>query len=201
MMTPANFRIVDGSGKVHYQNITSTQADAFMSLLLAGGQCPGLRSEPMAKPPQTEGQAMGIPHIAATAMPLPDIKPGKERDALRDAIETHLDASARLDAANQAVERARAFVDARQTELDALQALHQDEIRNAGSNLAETFKAGGAAFEAGRVIDRSAVLDAEVRRDTAKAALEHLIAEQVESDSTYKAADRRTARRDGCQAC
>jgi len=189
MMEPAVFRIVDGSGKVHYQNITSTQADAFMSLLLAGGQCPGLRSEPMAKPPQTEGQAMSIPHIVATATPLPNIEPGKERDALREAIDAHLDASARLDAVNQAVERASAFVAARQSEMDAMTAAHRSEIEASGVNLAEALKAGCAAFEASRLIDRGAVLDAEVRRDTAGAALEHLIAEQVESDSAYKAAE------------
>jgi hypothetical protein len=55
--------------------------------------------------------------------------------------------------------------------------------------LAEALKAGGAALEASRLIDRSAVLDAEVRRDTAKAALEHLTAEQMESDSTHKSAE------------
>lgn len=194
-MTPANFRIVDVTGKVHHTGLTSSQATALMSLMLADGKLPGLRSEPMdelrksAPTDPTPAIVEAARNDAATAIAIRTIEPGSERDALRDAIEGHLDASARLDGANQAIERASAFVDARQTELDALQALHQDEIRSAGSSLAETLKAGGAAFEANRVIDRGAVLDAEVRRDTAKAALEQLTAEQTAADAAHTAAE------------
>lgn len=192
MMEPAVFRIVDTAGKVYHTNLTSNAADAFMGIMLAGGHLPGLRSELMEATEQAP-QAVGTPAIVelmrAAAKPLPEIEPGRERDALRDAIEAHLDASARLDAANQAVERASAFVAARQSEFDAMTAVHQSEIEASGANLAEALKAGGAVLEASRLIDRSAVLDAEVRRDTAKAALEHLTAEQVESDSTYRSAE------------
>lgn len=192
MMTPAIFRIVDGSGKAHHANLTSAQCDAFMSLMLADGRYPVLRSERMDAPVQTP-PATSAPHIVeqmrATVISLPEIESGRERDALREAIDGHLDASARLDAANQAVERASAFVAARQSELDAMTAAHQGEIEASGANLAEALKSGGASFEAGRVIDRGPVLDAEVRRDTAKAALEHLLAERVESDSIYRATE------------
>ncbi|MFL9859472.1 hypothetical protein PQR72_27695 [Paraburkholderia madseniana] len=187
MMTPANFQVVDGKGHVHAKNLTSSQANGMAEMLLATRTLGSVRTELMDKPPTTAPAS--APHIVATAQPLPAIKPGSERESLCEAIDVHLDASARFDAANQAVERARAFVDARQTELDAMTAAHQTEIAASGANLAEALKAGGAAFEASRLIDRGAVLDAEVRRDTAKAALEQLTAEQVESDSTYKAAE------------
>lgn len=150
MMEPAVFRIVDMAGKVYHANLTSNAADAFMGVMLAGGQFPGLRSELMEAIEQTP-QAVGTPAIVeqmrATAKPLPEIEPGRERDALREAIEAHLDASARLDAANQAVERASAFVAARQSELDAMTAAHQSEIEASGANLAEALKAGGAALD------------------------------------------------------
>lgn len=188
MQEPAIFRVVSGDGEVHAENLTSTAAYTMATFLLTNRNLPGIRTELMDTPAQSAAP-VAVPHIVATATPLPDIEPGKERDALREAIESHLDASARLDAANQAVERASAFVAARQSELDAMTAAHQSEIEASGANLAEALKAGGAAFEASRLIDRGAVLDAEVRRDTAKAALDHLTAEQVESDSTYKSAE------------
>jgi hypothetical protein len=196
MQEPQIFRIVDITGRVHHANLTSAACDAFMSLMLADGKLSGLRSERM-ESDSTRNQSatlhLGTPatveQMNATANPLPEIEPGRERDALREAIESLLDASARLDAANQAVDRASAFVAARQSEFDAMTAAHQSEIEASGANLAEALKAGGAALEASRLIDRSAVLDAEVRRDTAKAALEHLTAEQMESDSTHKSAE------------
>jgi hypothetical protein len=192
MMTPAVFRIVDSAGKVHHANLTSTQVDAFMSVMLADGRLPGLRSERMEateQAPQAVGTPATVELMRATANPLPEIEPGRERDALRQAIEAHLDASARLDAANQAVERASAFVAARQSELDAMTAAHQSEIEAGGANLAEALKAGGAALEASRLIDRSAVLDAEVRRDTARAARDRLIAEQTAAAASHTSAE------------
>jgi hypothetical protein len=188
MQEPAIFRVVSGDGEVHAENLTSTAAYSMAEFLLTNRRnLSNVRTELMKTPASTAAPAM--PYIVAAAMPLPDVEPGRERDALRNAIEAHLDACARLDAANQAVERASAFIAARQSELDAMTAAHRSEMEASGANLAEALKAGGAAFEASRLIDRSAVLDAEVRRDTARAALGHLTAEQTDADAAYKVAE------------
>jgi hypothetical protein len=196
MMEPAIYQVVYGDGQVHAKNLTSAQAYGMATMLLATRTLGSVRTELMDKTPQTAEPADLTPAIvetarneAATAEAIRTIETGRERDALREAIEDHLDASARLDGANQAVERASAFVAARQSELDAMTAAHQSEIEASGANLAEALKAGGAAFDASRLIDRSAVLDAEVRRDTARAALAQLAAEQTAADAAYKAAE------------
>jgi hypothetical protein len=190
MMEPATYQVVYGDGQVHAKNLTSSQAYGMAAMLLATRTLGSVRTELMDKPPQTTAPA-SVPQIVATAMPLPTIEPGSKRAALREAIDGRLDAAARLDSAHQAVERASAFVAARQAELDAMTAAHKSEIEASAGNLAEALKAGGAAFDASRLIDRGAVLDAEVRRDTAKAALEQLAAEQAAADANYKAAETR----------
>lgn len=187
MMEPAVFRVVDSTGQVHGTRMTSGQASGMMEILLNARPNISVRSERIDLPISEKSEKVTATPIVSETYPV--IPTGQEREALRQAIDGHLDASARLDSANQAVERASAFVSARQSELDAMTAAHQSEIEASGANLAEALKAGGAAFETGRMIDRGAVLDAEVRRDTARAALERLAAEQVESDSTYKAAE------------
>ncbi|OUL68689.1 hypothetical protein [Paraburkholderia hospita] len=192
MMTPAVFRIVDSTGKVLHQGLTSTQADAFMPLLLAGGQYSGVRSERMDAPPQTEGHGASRldmpPHIAATSTPLPEIESGNERDALREAIESRKDAAKRLADARHAVERAKAFHDARKGEHAALTIAHEAEIRASGANLAEAFKAGGTVA-ANRLIDRAALTDSETRLATAHAALTQLEAEQAAAEAADKSAE------------
>jgi len=195
MMTPAVFRIVDGSGKVHHAGLTSAQADAFMSLMLANGKLPGLRSERMDKPSQSEGLDAAKPAIAAAfdaeqaaSKAIAEIEPGRERDALREAIEARRDAARRLADARQAVERAKAFHESRQAEHAALKVAHEGEVRNAGANLAEAFKDGGNVA-ACHVIDRTALADSETRLATAQAALTQLDAEQAAADAADKAAE------------
>ncbi|MEM5419634.1 hypothetical protein [Paraburkholderia ferrariae] len=191
MMTPAVFRIVDTTGRVHYQNITSAQADAYMTLLLAGGQCPGIRSERMDAPVPTPTATPAPPivgQVQAAASPLPTIEPGLERHALRQAIEARKDAAKRLAAARHAVERAKAFHEARKAEHAALTVAHEAEIQASGANLAEAFKAGGTVA-ANRVIDRAALTDSETRLATAKAALAQLEAEQAAAETADKAAE------------
>lgn len=177
-----SWQVVDQLGRVHMRSLTQDDANGAVVRLV--GMMPNLtmRAERAGQTP--------VVAPAPIAEPLPAITQGDERESLREAIECHLDASARLDAANQAVELARAFLDARQVELDALRAAHADEIRNAGVNLAETLKTGGT-LEVNRVIDRSALLDAEVRRDTAREALAQLTAEQTAADAAHMTAETR----------
>jgi hypothetical protein len=195
MMGPTVFRVVDSAGQEHGRNMTSEQATAMMQLLLAARPNVSMRSERMDAAIASKASADVPPMVAAAAAEaavttaLKAIEAGREREALREAIESHLDALARLDAANQAVERAAAFVAARQSELDAITAAHQSEIEAGGAGLAAALKAGDASFEARRVIDRGPVLDAGVRLDTAKAAIEQLVAEQKAADVGYKAAE------------
>ncbi|WP_321894549.1 hypothetical protein [Paraburkholderia heleia] len=189
MQEPAIFRIVDGAGQVHHSRLTSAQCDAFMSLMLAGGQLPGLRSERMDAtaevdvPPST-GLTLPVP----TAEPLPAIEPGSERASLRAALETRQDATKRLASACQAVDRAKAFHDARKAEHAALTVAHEAEVRHAGSNLAEAFKAGGSVG-ANRLIDRSALADSETRLATSQAALDQLEAERAAAEAGEKRAE------------
>lgn len=177
-----DWQVVDQLGRVHVSGLSRDDANGAMIRLVE--MMPNLAMHTERKGHKQEP----TPATIATAAPLPAIESGSERHALREAIEAQLDAAARLDSANQAVERARAFTDARQVELDALRAAHADEIRHAGVNLAETLKTGGT-LETNRVIDRSALLDAETRLATAKAALDQLTAEQKESDSAHTATE------------
>jgi hypothetical protein len=188
MQEPSIFQVVYGDGQVYAENLTSTAAFAMASFLVANGNIRNVRTEPMAAPVKPTGQ-VAMPRIVATAMPLPDIEPGKEREALRQAIEAHLDASARLDDANQAVDRAQAFLTARQAEADARQVEHGREVQASGETLAAILKAGGITANADHAIDRSALANAEIRRDTARAALEHLAAEQAAAGSAHTIAE------------
>ena len=90
MMTPAVFRIVDTTGRVHHSGLTSAQCDSFMSLMLAGGQIPGLRSERMDAPVPTPTETPA-PHIvermSATANPLPEIEPQRLQEVLNELPE------------------------------------------------------------------------------------------------------------------
>ncbi|MDQ7978701.1 hypothetical protein QYH69_15730 [Paraburkholderia sp. SARCC-3016] len=187
MQEPTTFQIVDGTGKVYHTGLTSAACDAFMSIMLADGKLPGLRSErmdtvlPVAVP-------VAVPHIVAISTPLPDIEPGKERDALRDANEARQDATKRLANVRYAVERAKAFHGARKAEHAALTVAHEAEIRESGANLAEAFKAGGTVA-ANRLIDRAALTDSETRLATAEAALAQLDAEQEAAEAADKAAE------------
>jgi hypothetical protein len=188
MQEPANFKVVSGDGEVHAENLTSTAAYSMATFLVTNRNLQHVRTEPMAKPVKSTGQVLA-PHIVTVAKPLPDIEPGKERDALREAVEAHLDASARLDDANQAVDRAQAFLAARQSEVDALQVEHDREVQASGETLAAILKAGGITANAGHAIDRSALANAEIRRSTARAALEHLAAEQTAAGSAHTSAE------------
>ncbi|WP_146144221.1 hypothetical protein [Paraburkholderia sp. BL25I1N1] len=166
-----------------------------MSVMLGGSQFSGLRSERMDAAPQPDAGAM-TPAIAAAfaaeqavSKALATIEPGAEREVLREAIEAHRKASDCLAHAGHAVERAKAFVDARQLELDVLTAARDNEIEASGANLAEMLKAGAAVLEADRCIDSRAVSNAEIRRDTARSALDHLKTEQQAADAAYKSAE------------
>ena len=194
MMTPAVFRIVDGSGKVHHTGLTSSAADAFMSIMLADGRLPGLRSEPMTAPTPGNTDAMKPAIVAvfeaeqAVSNGIAVIEPGRERNALREAIEARKDAAKRLADARHAAERAKAFHDAQKGEHAALTVAHEAEVRNAGANLAEAFKQG-VALAANRLIDRTALTDSETRLATAQAALTQLDAEQAAAETADRAAE------------
>ena len=195
MREPAIFRIVDGAGQVHHNRLTSSQCDAFMSIMLAGSQFPGLRSERMDAAPLASADAM-TPAIAAAfaaeqaiSKAIAKIEPGAEREVLREAIDAHRKASECLAHAGQTVERAQAFVDARQLEFDVLTAARDNEIQSSGANLAEMLKTGAAVLEADRCIDSRAVTDAEIRRDTARSALAQLKTEHEAADAAFKSAE------------
>lgn len=189
MMTPANFRIVDGAGRVHHAGLTSAQCDAFLSIMVGDGRYAGLRSEPMTAAPITQA-AQGVPHIVAElrAADLVDIEPGQERDALRQAIEARKDAAERLADARQAVERAAAFRDARKAEHAAMATAHEAEIRSSAGDLARALMAGGPVSTR-RVIDRSALADSETRLVEAEQALRQLEAERAAADAVDRSAE------------
>lgn len=195
MQEPAIFRIVDSVGTVHHSRLTSAQADAFMSVMVGGGQFPGLRSERM-DAALSANTDTGTPVLAAAfaaeqaiSKALATVEPGAEREVLREAIEAHRKASDCLAHAGQVVERAKAFVDARKLELDVLTAARDNEIEASGANLAEMLKTGGPVLEAYRCIDSRAVANAERAHQEAGAALDHLKAEQQAADTAYKSAE------------
>jgi len=195
MQEPAIFRIVDGAGAVHHANLTSSQADAFMGLMLAGGQFSGLRSERMDATPQT--RAAPMPAVAAAfaaeqavSKAIANIEPGTEREVLREAIEAHRNASDCLARAGQAVEHAKAFVDARQLEVDVLTAARDNEIKVSARFLAEALKDNDTETITthGR-IDSSAIANAENLRTAARGALNDLTAELGTADAAFKSAE------------
>jgi hypothetical protein len=182
MQSPADLEIVDASGKVYASLLTSAQADAMMSVIMGGNPFLSVHSEPMegTRPsiPQMPASVPAIVQSAAMSAALVEIEPGSERVLLRQAIENRLDAAARIESANEAVERARAFLAACAGEMEALQATHDREIQASGQSLAAILKAGGAMASVSNTVDRGALIDAEIRHTTARAALEQLIAEQ-----------------------
>jgi hypothetical protein len=191
MQEPTVFRIVDGAGKVYHSNLTSAACDAFMSIMLADGKLPGLRSERMdiaVQTHQVESTPAIVEQMRAAEKPLPAIEQGRERDALREANGARNDAARRLADARHAVERAKAFHDARKAEHTARTVAHEAEIRESGANLAEAFKAGGTVA-ANRLIDRAALTDSETRLATAQAALTQLDGEQAAAEAADKAAE------------
>jgi hypothetical protein len=172
---------------VHGTKLTAEQASAMMEVLLSARPNVAIRSERIDLPaPTTISNPVTLPVIAET---YPVIPTGQERDALRTAIDDRLDATARLASADEAAARARAYLDARQAELDALCESLEREIAASGATLATLLKAGAARNDANGLIDRSAVLDATTRRDTAKAALDQLEGELADAQKAHASAE------------
>jgi hypothetical protein len=186
MMNAAVFRVVDSNGLEHGTKMTSEQAFAMMEFLLVARPNVQVRSERIDPPPPATVNPVALPVIAET---YPVIATGQEREALRQAIDDRLDATARLANADDAVDRARVFLDARQAELDALSESLDREIAASGATLAALLKAGAATTDTNRLIDRSAVLDATTRRDTAKAAFDQLEGELTNAQKAHASAE------------
>lgn len=190
MREAAVFKVIDVAGKVYGTQLTSGQASAMMEVLLSARPGVAIRSERIDSP-----APMPAPIVAAVPPkiiePLEEVEVGYERDTLHTAIVERATAKTRLAAANQAVELAKAYLSTCQSDLEALVEGHLGDITASGASLAESFKAGGAAAGTGRSIDRSVLLDAEVKRDTANAALDQLVAEQVVALADDKAAETR----------
>ncbi|RQZ27470.1 hypothetical protein DIE16_31345 [Burkholderia sp. Bp9090] len=181
--------VIDTTGHVYSRGLSSDGATAMMESLLSSKPALGIKTvraswegkEPL-------NMLATVPAYVPSAQPLPAIEPGSERHALREALEARQDATKRLADAVQAVERAKAFHDARKSEHVALTVAHEAEVRNAGSNLAEAFKAGGSVA-ANRFIDRSALVDCETRLATSQAALDQLEAERGAAESAERSAE------------
>lgn len=62
-------------------------------------------------------------------------------------------------------------------------------MQASGETLAAILKAGGITASAGHAVDRSALTNAEIRRNTARVALEHLAAEQTAAGSAHTSAE------------
>lgn len=197
MQSPAIFRIVDGAGTVHHANLTSSQADAFMGLMLGGGQFSSLRTERMDAAPAADASAATPATVIAQAAEqaiskaIANIEPGAERDVLREAIEARRNASDCLAEAAQAVERAKAFVNAKQLEVDVLTTARDNEIKMLAGFLTEALKDSdndGTITTYGR-IDSSAIANAENICTAARGALDDLTAEQEMADTAFKSAE------------
>ncbi|OTP67334.1 hypothetical protein [Caballeronia sordidicola] len=192
MMEANVFRIVDATGKVHGMNLTSGQATAMMQVMLAARPNVPVRSERCDQPISENTEKVQAPAIVIAqriADNYLEIEPGKERETLRKAIEDRLDAAARVASADEAVDRASGYLIARQDELDALTESLNRQIAASGATLAALLKAGSASADTNHLIDRGAVLDATMRRDTAKAALDQLEAELAEAESAHTIAE------------
>lgn len=187
MMSAPVFRVVDSNGLEHGTKMTSEQASAMMGFLLGARPNIQVRSERIDLPISEKTEKVAAtPSIAETS---PVAVTGQPREALRQAIDDRLDATARLASADDAVDRGRAFLDARQAELDTLSESLQCEIAASGATLAALLKAGAARSDASRLIDRSAVIDATTRRETAKAALEQLEGELADAQKAHTSAE------------
>jgi hypothetical protein len=190
MIGPQIFRIVDNSGNVLHSKLTSEQADAFMPLLLANGKYSGIRSERMDAPVSTPPAPAAPPIVAqvlAEANPLPEIEPGREREALRKAIEARADAAKRIADATQAVDRAKAFLTDRQAEHAALTVAYEGAVRANASRMAEFFK-GDATAVITTAIDEGALRASETKLATAEAVVRQLEAERDAAESIDRGA-------------
>ncbi|MGV7245046.1 hypothetical protein [Caballeronia sp. M23-90] len=194
MMEANVFRIVDTTGKVYGVNLTSGQATAMMQVMLAARPNVPVRSERCDQPISENTEKVQAPAIVIAqriADNYLEIESGKERETLRRAIEDRLDAAARVASADEAVDRASAYLIARQDELDTLSESLNRQIAASGATLAVLLKAGSASADTNQLIDRGAVLDATTRRDTAKAALDQLEAELADAHKAHTDAETR----------
>lgn len=191
MIGPQIFRIVDASGNVLHTKLTSEQADAFMPLLLANGKYSGIRSERMDAPvstPPTPAAPPIVEQMRAEAIHLPEIEPGRERDALRGAIEARQDAAKRLADASNAVDRAKAFHDAQKGEHAALTISHEAEVRVNAGRMAEFFR-GDTSAVITTAVDTGALRASETKLATAAAALTQLQGERDAAEAVDRAAE------------
>jgi hypothetical protein len=187
---PAVWQVVENGAQVLHDLVTYKQANELAEFELMKNPnrsiSTRLREEPPAPVAATPTSAPAIVRAAA----LPKIEPGKERDALYEAILELLDTTARLASAREATERARTFLDAAQTELDSAIAGRRDQINASGSDLAEAFRTGRDAIEP-RQADRTPLIEAGSRRDAAQVALQQLEAELANANAAYLAAESR----------
>jgi len=194
MMEAGVFRVIDANGQIHGLNLTSGQASSMMEVLLTARPNVSVRSE-RCDSPQSEDKPPSVPPAIVIAQRIaesyPVIPVGQERGALRQAIDDRLDVAARVASADEAVDRASAYLIARQDELDTLTESMNRQIAASGATLAALLKAGSASADTNQLIDRGAVLDATTRRDTAKAALDQLEAELADAHAAHATAETR----------
>jgi len=184
-----DWMVMDATGHVYSRGLSSDGATAMMESLLSSKPAINFRTARASWEGKTPIDALPTaPVHIPVAQPLPAIEPGSEREVLRDALEASKDAAKRLTDASQAVERAKAFHDARKAEHAALTVAHEAELRNAGGNLAEAFKAGGSVA-VNRSIDRGALVDCETRLAMSQAAVDQLEAERDAAQEADKSAE------------
>lgn len=196
----AVWQVVDRSGKVHHAGLTYGAANAMAEVMMLNDPGAGIHTKPDI--PEVPKQSPGIDPRAAAALAqtaqaaaLAAIKAGTEREVLKHAIEQCQKATDAIAQTQSALARAKDIRALRQSELDTLTAAHHQTIQTDGARLALALRLGDAGTDVASEVDRSALLDASVRLDTAKAAVDQLEKElaDAETEGVSAEADRRIA--------
>ncbi len=173
--TTQTWRVVDREGKVHHTGLTYNQANAMLDAMVTSGPFAGFHTKPDNEPaPELPPHAAVAIKEAAEAALLTAIEPGSEREALKLAIDRRQAASTTEEQIQTALSRARELLTVRQSELDALTDARDEAIAIDGERLALALRSGDVSDDCSSEFNRSAILDAEARRDTARAAVDHL---------------------------
>lgn len=187
------YKIVDAQGVTVQAGLqTRSMADELLTALVVSGRM-GCKVEKVIAPP-------AVPLIAPPEFSPPlhrsapaelNIEKGQERAVLSSAIQERSEAAARLEAAQQAVDRAKAFRESQKVAYTDATARHAAAIEASSTGLADALRAGEAVGACTGVVDTPSTANEETTLKASEAALKRLEVERDAAEVVCKDADDR----------
>ncbi|CAG9268999.1 hypothetical protein WK39_03130 [Burkholderia cepacia] len=194
--TLMGWSLIDQAGKVLASHVSRSTVDSMKEFYVSTNREYGVAlvvkpSEPVKPTAITFSPDALRPFPQPSVEPkLPEIESGQERAYLSECISNRAIAGGVLEVAEATATRAREHLARCEAEVVRLRAVDEAETAAAGAQLADRLKAGHAApLEPNLRTGRTAVLDAEARRDAATEACALLDAEVQAGKSAHGAAE------------